>query len=142
MYKENNKGSTRVPLTDDPSLGNWVYKQRKVNNTNSFLLERRTLLELVDFDFGDGKQPPRKDWETMLNRLVMYKENNGSTKVPLKFPEDPLLGNWVKSQRQMFHNNSLILVIAERRTLLQSIDFDWGEGPRGPLKIGKQCSTV
>ena len=43
-----------------------------------------------------------------FNRLVTYKENNGSTKVPHKFPEDPSLGNWVVTQRQAKNKNSLL----------------------------------
>lgn len=67
----------------------------------------------------------------MFDRLVTYKENNGFTKVPQKYPEDQSLGYWVSYQRKLFHKNDLS---QDRLKLLKSIHFDWGEGTREPRK--------
>ena len=129
-YMENNGGSTKVPknYSNDSSLGRWVHKQRVLNNKNSIKPERRTKLDLIHFDWGEGKQPPREDWETMFNRLVVYQQNNnGSTKVPRTYQDDLPLGNWVSKQREGYNNKSMK---PERRTKLDLIHFDSGEGPR------------
>ena len=42
------------------------------------------------------------DWDEQLAKLVAYKEENGHSNVPLKYPADKALGAWVQSQRNYY----------------------------------------
>ena len=61
-------------------------------------------------------------WNEMYKRLQQYKNKHQSTNVPRKFDEDPRLGFWVNSQRQMHNKKKL----AKKRFIrLNSIGFVW-----------------
>tara|TARA_B110001450_G_C17539178_1_gene447916 strand:- start:448 stop:843 length:396 start_codon:yes stop_codon:yes gene_type:complete len=118
MYKEN-KGFTKVPqkYPEDQSLSYWVSYQRELFHKNNLSQDRVEKLESIDFDWDEGtRQWRNKEWKATYQRLVTYRNNNnGCMKVPQNYPADQPLGNWVKRQRQRFHNNSLS---SQQRTLL------------------------
>ena len=65
------------------------------------------------------------NWNKMYERLVAYKnEHNGDTKVPYRYDQDPQLGKWASKQRRAHKNGKMP---TDRASLLNSIDFDWGE---------------
>ena len=61
----------------------------------------------------------------MYQRLVAYKDQYGSTCVPVRYEIDPQLGEWVKSQRKGYNNTSNLKLSVDRRNLLNSIGFVW-----------------
>jgi len=132
--KEHDKYSTTVPITyeKDLKLGSWVAEQRKSNNNNKLLPARFSLLESIDFDWGSGPRGPDTDWRDMYQRLVVYQKQHHTTNVPFLYQEDLKLGRWVALQRTMKFNSSKQPLHDQRCTLLDTIDFDWGKGPRGP----------
>jgi len=73
-YKKKNN-HTRIPTSfkEDPQLGKWVSKERKMMDQNN--------------------------WMITYKRLVEYKKKNNHTRVPINFKEDPKLGKWVHRQR-------------------------------------------
>ena len=127
-YKEEHNGSTKVPhnYEKNPQLGRWVATQRNLNNSNTLLPDRHSLLDSIDFDWGDGKRI-YTDWMDSYQQLVVYKQQYNTTNVPTKYKEDRL-GVWVSNQRAAYNNKS---IKEERCQLLNSINFDWGNGPKG-----------
>ena len=120
-YKEDHDGSTLVPRNydADPTLRNWVHEQRKLLRKNKLSKDRATLLRLIDFTLNARKATENNNWMAMYQRLVSYKEeHNGSTLVPLKYDQDPVLGRWVRTQRRLYKKQ-------ERVNLLNDIHFVW-----------------
>lgn len=72
------------------------------------------------------KDPPKTvgddAWNTMFERLCLYKQQHGDCLVPWRYEQDPQLGNWVKEQRKKQKNNRLLDV---RKQRLEEIDFCW-----------------
>ena len=63
----------------------------------------------------------RSVWMEMYQRLLEYKKDHGdSTKVPRNYEKDV-------AQQRKFNNNKKLL--PDRYSLLDSIHFDWGNGP-------------
>jgi len=87
--------------------------------------------ESDDDDSSQGSQPPKKrmkraknlDWKMMYDRLVAYKAEFGSVRVPQGYKADPELGRWVHGQR--YHCKCQI-----KRTWLDKMGFEWK-----PIKI-------
>jgi hypothetical protein len=118
--KEHN--TTKVPRNYD-KLGEWVALQRKLSNNNSLLDGRYTLLDCIHFDWGKGPRP-QTGWIDMYQKLVAYKKKHYTTNVP---KNSGSLGLWVHLQRNLDSKNMLL---DERYSLLDSINFNWGNGPR------------
>ena len=61
-------------------------------------------------------------WESMYEKLLYFKKNNGHCNVPDRWPEDPQLGKWVGKQRTKRNNG---LLSNERIERLNEIGFIW-----------------
>ena len=118
-------GSTCVPnrYEIDSQLGMWVSHQRRLYNTNELPEERINQLNSIDFVWNarDAR------WMEMYARLVAYKEKHNSTcvprsstNVPVRYKQNPQLGEWVSTQRLVFKKNTLS---TQRVQLLDSIGF-------------------
>ncbi|KAL3788864.1 hypothetical protein ACHAW5_009221 [Stephanodiscus triporus] len=75
-------------------------------------------------------------WDIMFNALKSYKAVHGDTLVPVRYPDNPQLGNWVDNQRQKYRmrleadefdgkDNSKAYEADERVDKLNSIGFVW-----------------
>ncbi|CAB9525830.1 helicase [Seminavis robusta] len=72
-------------------------------------------------------------WEERFAELVTYKEQNGHTNVPHKYPDNPALGHWVITQRQYYRNTMNLppeiapdrKLCAEKIFKLQKLGFQW-----------------
>ena len=118
-YKKSHR-STIVPRgsMEDPELGNWVRHQRTFYKNKILLIERTHRLESIGFTWD----PLDAQWMGMYQKLVAYKKQYRSTKVPVRYTEDPQLGHWVSWQREYDRMKKL----TEKRTeLLNSICFAW-----------------
>jgi hypothetical protein len=112
--------STKVPrdYMEDPELGNWVNSQRKYYKNKTLSTERIHHLESIGFAWD----PLDAHWMGMYQKLVAYKKQYRSTKVPQQYTEDPHLGHWVRWQQECYRMKKL----TEKRTeLLNSISFVW-----------------
>lgn len=80
--------------------------------------------------------PPRRPivdskWETMYIMLLKYKEENGDTLVPNRFPK---LGSWISVQRRYYKDSMLgkeTPLTPKRIQMLQDVGFVWeAKNPR------------
>ena len=63
-----------------------------------------------------------RKWQTMLERLVEYKDKHGDCRVPARYLEDKKLGNWVAAHRGYYRRNQLE---EDRIEKLNEIGFIW-----------------
>lgn len=61
-------------------------------------------------------------WDEMYAALIEYKRQHGNCNVPIRWPSNPRLGNWVFAQRQYFRNKNLT---ADRVQRLNDAGIDW-----------------
>ena len=128
-YKNQHK-STTVPqkYAADLQLGHWVHTQRRYYSNKQLSTERTNLLESIGFVWD----PLDARWMEMYSRLVEYKKQNKSTRVPFHYTEDPSFGMWVHLQRSIYNQGKL----SDRRLkLLNSINFV-RVGGRGNKNVG------
>eukprot|EP00537_Pseudo-nitzschia_pungens_P002916 CAMPEP_0172370888 /NCGR_PEP_ID=MMETSP1060-20121228/40221_1 /TAXON_ID=37318 /ORGANISM="Pseudo-nitzschia pungens, Strain cf. cingulata" /LENGTH=359 /DNA_ID=CAMNT_0013096339 /DNA_START=111 /DNA_END=1187 /DNA_ORIENTATION=- len=123
-YKKEHGGSTLVPVDyeKDPALGRWAADQRFLPPSN---IERRKLLDIIDFCWDARKGREDAVWADMLRRVVAYKlKNNGSTMIPRNFVDSDgrKLGRWADDQRKRMRMKRLD---RDRIYILESIGFVW-----------------
>jgi hypothetical protein len=118
-YKKKHK-STNIPFRyeADPRLGQWVSTQRKYHSNKTLSIERINRLDSICFVWA----PDDARWMEMYSKLVEYKKQNKSTRVPHCCAEDPPLGKWVHRQRTTYKNSKMS---GKRLKLLNSINFAW-----------------
>ena len=114
--------------------------------------ERMKRLEDIGFQWKVKNKMKRhfdEQWNDMFEKLRAYKEQFGDCLVPLSYENDPKLGVWVHSQRQLLNRAAYIAsqvsnletstigrlppnvntaedaAMDDRRRLLDSIDFCW-----------------
>ena len=120
-YKKDHN-STLVPVKykADPQHGNWVRNQRTIYRNNKMTEERKQLLDSIGFVVPDFATKYIAEWEEMYQRLVAYKNEHKSIRVPTKYKANPKLANWVHKQRTLYRNNKMT---EERKQLLDSVGF-------------------
>ena len=108
---------------NDPKLGAWVHTQRKKYRKNELNPNRVDLLKSIGFDWNGLKCKAATDqliWMNMFQKLVTYKKQHNTTKVPQKYDEDPKFGLWVSKQRRHYKHDKLL---PSRYALLNAITF-------------------
>lgn len=135
---KNRVGHAEVPLdsasrSDETpkGLGNWVYKQRKLNDNNKLKPEQVAALSALDFRWQLNVD--ELDWKEMTTRLLAYKEAEGHTLVPKKYELDPQLGAWVCDSRRKadkIYNGGKSLLTAEETDMLNAVGFSWQPAKR------------
>jgi hypothetical protein len=120
-YKKQHN-STIVPqyYAADPELGNWVKWQRHnyiIEKISDYRIDR---LKSIGFVWNTLDN----QWDKNFNRLVMYKNQHGSTLVPSKHKAkaDTQLGKWVDTQRLHYKRE---ILVADRIKRLELIGFVW-----------------
>lgn len=101
--------------TEYKGLYNWLYKIRK----NGVSTEKKKRFDEIDFDFTDNK---RANWYDMFNQLAKFKEINGHTNIPIKYPKNQELAKWVLAQKVLQRKNELD---KEKLDILNAINFQW-----------------
>lgn len=117
-------GNCEVPgkSREYPVLGRWVKQQRSLNARGELSEERVTLLNRIGFDW----EARIGTWDQRFRELCAFKERFGNTRVPVKWKDSPILGNWAAAQRYKYRQGR---VSARHVELLNSIQFEW-EVPR------------
>jgi hypothetical protein len=156
-YKEKH-GDTLVPRSypGNPPLANWVMTQRRhytnyCNNEQSCWLNEEKIRLLNDIGFrwkaptGARRNAARGGtWMDRLQDLVEYKEKHGDTLVPTKYPENPPLTYWVKTQRRHYkkycNNEQSCWLNEEKIRLLNDIGFRW-KAPMGARRNAARGGT-
>lgn len=115
-FKKKN-GHTAVPYRcpDDPGLGTWVARQRKVKEDLTQV--QRDRLEALGFEWESTQD---RAWMNKFERLKAYWKRFGHSRVPTSYPDDPELGEWTAKQRQKHTQGRLS---AARQELLNSVSF-------------------
>lgn len=99
-------GHARVPqqFPLNPPLGMWVANQRKrykkylKGDTSSIIIKNHIqLLNEIGFEWECHTSQP---WDRSYKELVTFLKEFGHARIPLKFPLNPTLGIWVKTQRK------------------------------------------
>jgi len=130
------EGHCRVPRTfkANQKLARWIQSQRQAYTMGSKRMTPDRIRTLESIGFAWRLRPfqvPHPDdclyreelWESRLRELVDYRAVHGHCRVPLGYKENPTLGNWVKTQRQLHCEGHLQ---AHRQDRLDAIDFTWG----------------
>jgi len=129
-------GTAVVPVKypPDPKLGNWVAKQRyqyqcmQKGKTSTMNKERIQLLEGLAFRWSLCKNTSEKVWYVQFKRLAEFHRIQGTTTVPVKYPPDQKLGNWVMTQRRQYQRmqkGKTSTMNKERIQLLEGLAFRW-----------------
>ncbi|NOS72040.1 MAG: hypothetical protein HOP33_19195, partial [Verrucomicrobia bacterium] len=103
---------------ENKSLAHWVKTQRNDYGKGELSRERIAALEKIGFEWLVGLGT----WDERFAELCAYKERFHDTLVPVKWPENPLLGAWVSSQRYKGNTGKLRKELEDR---LNSIGFKW-----------------
>ena len=120
-YKAN--GHSRVPSSNKP-LGVWVNAQRQAHAKGTLKLDRRKLLDKVEFVYNTY------DWKWMkrFTELEQYYKQHGHTNVP---KSAGVLGEWVECQRVQYayyQKGKSRQITHKRVALLATVKFDWKRG--------------
>ena len=113
-------GHCDVPVVylENPFLGRWLDKQRH-EKKRGVLSEERTK-QLVAL--GVAWDPLDKFWERRFEDLSRFKAQHGHCNVPVEFPDNPSLGNWLNNQRSLQRGGELSL---DRVKRLERLGVTW-----------------
>ena len=103
---------------ENRSLSHWIKTQRMDYTHGDISRERIASLEKNGFEWWIGLPT----WDHRFAELCAYKEKHRHTRVPVKWPENPLLGRWVSSQRHKHTSGELKKEFVDR---LNAIGFEW-----------------
>jgi hypothetical protein len=135
----NNHCNVPARWSENPELGGWVIRQRRLKKSSQILLEREKLLNEIGFtwqlvDRSEGPSGSERisslesserlatSWKRMFDELVCYREAHGNFDVPVKWEANPQLGMWTAAQRSLGKSGRLR---PDRKQMLDGIDFDW-----------------
>ena len=105
--------STRDPIYS--SLGKWLVRQR--TNREKLSSAQIRLLNELDVNWKPVDKATSEKWIFSLEQF--YREN-GHCNVPVNYPANPRLGNWVRRNRSRGNKLSL-----EQRARLDGLGFIW-----------------
>ena len=94
---EANPARTHTEIQDES-----LFKAKHRATSPRLTEERLRRLEAIGFEWKVRNKMKRyydKQWQDMFDQLLHFKEKNGHTMVPKRYPENPRLANWVHTQR-------------------------------------------
>jgi Helicase associated domain len=112
-------GHCKVPATypPNPALGRWVANTRHRKKRGELDEERIRCLNALGF-----RSEQRVTWEQHIRDLKAFKKKHGHCDVPLRYPLNRSLANWVNGVRQSKKHGTLA---EERIRLLDTLGFSW-----------------
>ncbi len=115
-FKEEH-GHCDVPVKlSDPELGRWVTVQRVVYRRGGLSPDRVERLEALGFEWDAIAAL----WEKRFSELVRFKKEHSHCDVPRAWSKNPVLGNWVGTQRSRSKKGRMT---DARRSRLEEIGF-------------------
>jgi hypothetical protein len=118
---------------EDISFGKWVVNQRQSHSKNKLRLDRKGLLDELEFvwrvDLSSPSCARACAWNKQYEKLVEFKQKNGHCAVPCRYEEDMSFGKWVSYQRQKHIKNKIRL---DQKELLDELGFVWRVGNYAP----------
>ncbi len=111
-------GHCDVPAkwSENPQLGKWTNRQRTVYRRGGLSPDRVERLEALGFEWD----AIAARWENRRSELVRFKTEHGHCDVPRAWSKNPVLGNWVGTQRSRAKKGRMT---DERRSRLEEIGF-------------------
>ena len=103
---------------DNPSLGKWVHTQRSNYHANKLSPQQIEKLNEVEFVWD----PLKAQWWERFEELKEYRRDHGDTLVPVNYPANPSLGNWVSTQRYEYRKFVAKKKLEEDGSKLQNLD--------------------
>ena len=122
---------TNVPQENN-KLGQWVNKQRRLQNTSQLSAIRQTLLQEMNFDWGTRKG--EHSFQKHLQELREFKQNQGHVKVPTKYPQNPSLGRWCSTMRKMYKLPHKKPTQQSQIEKLNALGFQWDASGKTPSR--------
>jgi hypothetical protein len=118
-YKKKH-GDCNVPqgYKENPGLGSWCRRQRKLYESNELSEDQITRLKKLGFVWSLFNVK----WKEMFAQLRAYKKKHGDCNVPAKYLANQELGNWCSQQRTMFRSTKLL---PDRIKKLKEIEFQF-----------------
>ena len=118
-------GHCNVPAayTENPELGIWVSRQRKLRKTNRLSSDRINQLDTLGFQWDLLAEA----WDENFAELQAFTDRHGHCNVPLAYPENPELGQWMSTTRAARKANRLS---ADRIKRLDALGFEWDRGSK------------
>jgi hypothetical protein len=116
------RGDENVP--QDRQLAGWIGDQRLIRKRGRLSEDRIRRLDELGFEW----ESDAAKWDEMFERLAVYKMQNATCAVPLKWAEDPELARWVNRQRS---NKKRRLLSEDQLRRLNALGFEWD--PRSAL---------
>merc|ERR1712194_159249 len=111
--------------------GDWVTSQRQQyqeytkGKPTPLTKQRKELLDEIGFQFRIRTRP---EWMTKHDELLIYKEENGHTRVPQHYTPNKALGKWVAKQREqykLYKKGKHSFLTPDRLEKLNTIGFVW-----------------
>ncbi|MEB2690595.1 DEAD/DEAH box helicase [Chlamydia suis] len=110
------KVPTRYP--QNPRLASWVSHQRADFKEGKLSEDKIARLEEIGFVWDVTEEA----WEKNFLELKRFQEEHGHCKVPHRYPQNPQLAVWVKTQRKDFNGGKLS---EDKIARLEEIGFVW-----------------
>ena len=85
-------------------------------------------LELVGFKWALQRHTTMKSWNERFEELKSYKALKGNCNVPIRYKENPSLGQWVSTQRQEYgakRKGTKTNITQDRISALEEVGFVW-----------------
>lgn len=118
---------------DNPSLANWVGKQRAAFRAGRMLAVRRQRLEEIGFLWCAEGLDSQANWDKRYAALVAFQQTHGHLRVPDRKPDSHSLNKWLGDQRLFQRRGKLN---QERKARLDALGIDWE--PSGHVRPVKQ----
>ena len=120
-------GHCFVPINwkENPSLGNWVATQRRLEASGKLDPDKKAILNKTGFIWSNEalnklNEQYNNQWEINYKKLITYHKKHKTLQVSLKI--DPGLQRWTSLQRRLYKLDRLS---KERVEKLDKIDFPW-----------------
>jgi superfamily II DNA or RNA helicase len=111
-------GHSKVSSSEDPELGIWVVRQRKLRKRGALPQDKVSRLNALNFAW-DTKE---KSWEQQFAALLHFKKQYGHCDVPSKSASHRALGTWLNNQRQLRRRGALA---SDRLARLEEVGVNW-----------------
>jgi len=122
-------GHCRVPGSNK-QLTSWIENQRTAKKNKTLLAERETQLNEINFIWS-FKAIKTNSWNEKYQQLKAFKQNYGHCFVPVKYKENPSLGNWVASQRKL---EAMGQLAEDKKQWLTQLGFVWNHNTQKQLQ--------